>query len=76
MKANTEREIIPLLLAASVLLIPSLYLRAAMILVLGVIIYRIERRLALLAPASPGCVFWFGNFGSYVVGGIGTRSYL
>jgi hypothetical protein len=72
MKANTEREIMPLLFATSGLLIPSLYLRAAMICVLGVIIYRIERRLALLVPASPGCVFWFGNFGSYVVGGIGT----
>jgi len=72
MKANTEREIMPLLFATSGLLIPSLYLRAAMILVLGVIIYRIERRLALLAPASPGCMFWLGNFMSYVFGGIGT----
>ncbi len=72
MKVNTEREVIPLLFAALGLLIPSIYLRAAMILVLGVIIYRTERRLALLAPASPGTMFWFGNFMSYAVGGVGT----
>lgn len=54
------------------LFIPSVYVRAVAICVIGYLIYRHERRIGLLVPASPGVIFWLGNCCSYVIGGIGT----
>jgi len=65
-------DVFLLMLALAGLFVPSVFVRGAMICVIGYLIYRHERRLALLVPASPGVVFWLGNFLSYVVSGIGT----
>ena len=58
--------------AAACLLIPSIYTRACILLILGALIYRQEKNLGLLVPASPGVILWFSSFCSYVIGGIGA----
>jgi hypothetical protein len=54
------------------LAIPSLFVRAVVLLAIGVLIYLEEDRLGLFVPASPGFLFWCGSYLSYVVGGLGT----
>jgi len=61
-----------LCLATAGLFIPSVYVRAMMIIMIGTLIYMQERTLGLLVPASPGFSYWVTSFLSYVVGGIGT----
>ena len=48
-----------------------MFIRAVGIIFLGVLIYKHERHLKMLVPASPGFVFWLGNFLHYIIGGIG-----
>lgn len=57
---------------AACLLIPSIYTRACILLIFGALIYRQEKNLGLLVPASPGVILWFSSFCSYVIGGIGS----
>ena len=74
MKRSKDRQsdVFSLVFALLGLFIPSVYVRAIMICIIGYLIFKHERRLGLLVPASPGVIFWLGNFLSYVVGGIGT----
>lgn len=62
-----------LFLGTGILLIPSLYVRAAIILIWGVLIFTYERYLDLPVPVTPGTMLWFGSTLSYVIGGIGTK---
>jgi hypothetical protein len=65
-------QIALLIFTTAALLIPSVYVRAIMIIVLGALTYLRERALGLMVPVSPGFAFWIGDSLSYVVGGIGT----
>lgn len=68
----TELFLVLLLIGILVLFIPSLPLRAAVIIGWGGLIFSYERYLGLPVPASPGTMLWFGSTLSYVVGGLGT----
>jgi hypothetical protein len=69
----TELFLALILIGSSVaILVPSLPLRAAVILVWGILIFSYERYLGLPAPVTPGTMLWLGSTLSYVVGGLGT----
>jgi len=61
-----------LCLTALCLFIPHIYARIIFFTVVGVIIFVCERSMKLLIPASPGFIFWFGNFVPYIIGGLGS----
>ncbi len=61
-----------LLISCAALFIPSLIVRATVILVLGSLIFTYERYLGLPVPVTPGTMLWLGSTLSYVVGGLGT----
>lgn len=54
------------------LFIPHVYAKIIVIIALGVLIFICERSMELFIPGSPGFIFWFGNFVSYVIGGLGS----
>jgi hypothetical protein len=60
-----------LFLSLGALFIPSLYTRAGILFVMGRLVYLSEKHIGLTVPASPGTIFWFSIFFSYVVGGLG-----
>lgn len=62
-----------LLFCVVILFIPSLYVRAVIILVLGIQISSYERVLGLPIPVTPGTMLWLGSTLSYVIGGIGSH---
>ena len=72
LRKDTSLDLFLLALMVAGLFIPSVYVRAVAICVIGYLIYRHELRIGLLTPASPGVMFWLGNFCSYVLGGITT----
>jgi hypothetical protein len=53
------------------LIIPNAYVRSLGILGIGIVIYRQEQSLNMPVPASPGFMFWFGNFLNYIFGALG-----
>lgn len=64
-------HLVALIFINFMLLIPFMVVRAIAIIMLGILIYKHEQHLKMLVPASPGFVFWLGNFLHYIVGGIG-----
>lgn len=72
---SSEIYLAILLIGSAVLLIPSVPLRAAIILLWGYVIYHYERYLGLPAPVAPGTMLWMGSVLSYVVGGLGMRMF-
>jgi len=57
---------------SAALLIPSMVVRAVVIMGWGILIFTYERYLGLPVPASPGTMLWLGSMLSYVIGGLGT----
>ena len=70
-KNHFQTQLAALLFIDIILLIPFMVVRAVAIFLLGVLIYKHERQLKMLVPASPGFVFWCSNFASYIIGGVG-----
>lgn len=58
--------------SVALVFVPLLISRVIGLLMLGALIYFQEKKIGFLVPASPGFIFWFGNFLSYVIGGIST----
>lgn len=66
-----QAHLVALIFINFMLLIPFMVVRAIAIIMLGILIYKHEQHLKMLVPASPGFVFWLGNFLHYIVGAIG-----